>query len=1156
MTIVEKIENTLEEFKNTEEEKYEIFYDLWKNIKEVVSEAKEHLGLISEQMRHYDKHDHTHSQKVIENIEKILGEDGIKRLTIMEAFMIYLSGYLHDTGMALPDWFFSLLKTVENQNYVFHDEEIYYSDIKAEINKNKSKLYKDFSEIHKLFLCPDTEKELIDYMIFEVYQYEQYRCGYKEQLDNLFQKSKDEYDIYSEQLRAEYLRITHGERSAKYIRCIWKKLASAIREANARKLSESLAKICNAHCQDFRVVQEMKYKENILRDEYYNEQYLAVLLRLGDVIHFCEDRAPYALYLERTEMSPVSAEHWLVKAQDLNYYFERRGEELHVIFSAYCKDPNLYYFLDNYLDWIDDEIFNYYIFIREMESSMPVDYKQYKLPLAIKVEREIGCDPSFKPDTDLEFKLNQKKIIQLLMGVQLYKDEFMCLREVYQNALDACKSMHAYYQKKGITYRQKIEFGIGNDEGGKYIYCHDNGIGMTTHIIKNYLLNIGNSYYTSKEFKIQNYMWDNKVNAISMFGVGILSCYMIGDKMEIITKHYSGKEDICCICMYGMKDYGFFREVTHEEREIIKDHGTIIKIYLNEKFEDEINDYIPDHIDDMIFLCNTFEKEKNMNGKTDFFENYTENEKKNFFQFRHSLYYRISNIVYIPDKNVDIYICRESEKEQMISHTQIFSLEKVICLLPNNELRLDRIIFNQYKMDRLGELHGKIKKKGVPDYVKIFKEWSRKYISLVCSVENQEMELYTILSLPKEPIDKETIIVDNLADMFVGGLSGGYCIDGLSVEGIFLLYDNRQKQFYDKDIFYNYIGSKRPELSVDRKTIISFSDELGRKKQNSKQQLLYKVADTITSHISKYGLQNYQYTVDMIIEYLLAKYEFSDCFVIIKRLAMSMPVAYSICGIQLKDMFTEKNFVVKDSVLYLWKGNKIWMENLLLQAKSIMVEGDKVKILLDSKDEFKCLDSLGEYTISAICTSGWKGKYEEYDMVKALWPLVPTRFFERLSLDEEIIDDKIKVFMSYEYEDSIKYLVLQSTTWGENIFLDSSICRSTVLLYLKNGIPMKYSLGSLFEETNTNKRTVIYLFINPNELSDEEKNAITVFKDNEEFMRGVNEGWSVLLYRYNDECIVAPGIVPREEMIKRIPDYAKQHDDGIEYIFTDGTKAF
>lgn len=229
------------------------------------------------------------------------GEDGFKRLTIMEAFMIYLSGYLHDTGMALPDWLFSLLKTVENQNYVFHDEETYYSEIKAEKNKNKSKLYKDFSEIHKLFLCPDTEKELIDYVIFEVYQYEQYRCGYKEQLDNLFQKSKEEYDIYSEQLRAEYLRITHGERSAKYIRCIWKKLASAIREANARKLSESLAKICNAHCQDFRVVQEMKYKENILRDEYYNEQYLAVLLRLGDVIHFCEDRAPYALYLERTD---------------------------------------------------------------------------------------------------------------------------------------------------------------------------------------------------------------------------------------------------------------------------------------------------------------------------------------------------------------------------------------------------------------------------------------------------------------------------------------------------------------------------------------------------------------------------------------------------------------------------------------------------------------------------------------------------------------------------------------------------------------------------------------------------------------------------------------------------------------------------------------
>lgn len=59
-----------------------------------------------------------------------------------------------------------------------------------------------------------------------------------------------------------------------------------------------------------------------------------------------------------------------------------------------------------------------------------------------------------------------------------------------------------------------------------------------------------------------------------------------------------------------------------------------------------------------------------------------------------------------------------------------------------------------------------------------------------------------------------------------------------------------------------------------------------------------------------------------------------------------------------------------------------------------------------------------------------------------------------------------------------------------------------------------------------------------------------------EYLRGVREGWSILLYRYKNGYTIAPGIMERAEMIKRIPSEAINHEDGIQYCFTDGTVAF
>ena len=106
----------------------------------------------------------------------------------------------------------------------------------------------------------------------------------------------------------------------------------------------------------------------------------------------------------------------------------------------------------------------------------------------------------------------------------------------------------------------------------------------------------------------------------------------------------------------------------------------------------------------------------------------------------------------------------------------------------------------------------------------------------------------------------------------------------------------------------------------------------------------------------------------------------------------------------------------------------------------------------------------------------------------------------------------------------------------------------------KDKVYPKCVLNGIMEDEK--RKNVIYVYIDSKELSEEEKVKIKNYESNEAYMKGIREGWSILFYRYNDEYLIVPGMMGREEIIKQIPEYARNHDDGIEYYFTDGTKAF
>ena len=140
--------------------------------------------------------------------------------------------------------------------------------------------------------------------------------------------------------------------------------------------------------------------------------------------------------------------------------------------------------------------------------------------------------------------LDQDKILELLIGKDLYSDPSVFVRELIQNAIDAVRTREQLDKNLPSDWKGQINIRSWMDqEGYHWFRIEDNGIGMTEDVIMNYFLKIGSSYYSSDTFlksKLQCNA-DSDYMPISRFGIGILSCFMGDDQsnqVEISTKHF------------------------------------------------------------------------------------------------------------------------------------------------------------------------------------------------------------------------------------------------------------------------------------------------------------------------------------------------------------------------------------------------------------------------------------------------------------------------------------------------------------------------------------------------------------------------------------------------------------------------------------------
>ncbi|MFI9244362.1 caspase family protein [Streptomyces sp. NPDC053086] len=148
----------------------------------------------------------------------------------------------------------------------------------------------------------------------------------------------------------------------------------------------------------------------------------------------------------------------------------------------------------------------------------------------------------------LRFQLAQTEVRELLMGERLYDGEpALALRELYQNAMDACRyrAMRGrYLQARGDRpgpWTGRITIVEGEDERGRYVECRDNGVGMGLEQLRSTFTMAGRRFEQSRAFRKEQADWHRQDPSLrlypnSRFGIGVFSYFMLAEEMTVVTR--------------------------------------------------------------------------------------------------------------------------------------------------------------------------------------------------------------------------------------------------------------------------------------------------------------------------------------------------------------------------------------------------------------------------------------------------------------------------------------------------------------------------------------------------------------------------------------------------------------------------------------------
>lgn len=447
-------------------------------VRDLTSSAAARLALVRDTFPTYTLHDRTHSLNVVGRIGDLLGPD-VEKLTALEAALLILGAFCHDIGMVF---------TEEERERV--GEEPHFADFLKEFPEAALRVAReggvatDVAEAYCRWIHPD-----------RVYE---------------FLKTVPEHKL------------------------LW----------GRTPLLDKLGAVCRSHGYDVReLLDDEKFKTDYLSEA--DLRFCAVMLRLGDILDFDNTRAPEEVYgylgLARRDRprEKRSDVEWLKHLGSEGFRFPagERQQRYPIKLVATPDHPAVEYDVREFLDTIESELQKCAGLLKHCSR------RWQDFPLPGEIDRGDIHSRGYKYGA-YRFTLEQQRILELLMGENLYEDPYVFVRELLQNAIDTSRHRAHFERSRGrADFRaEPIVVSTWLDQDSyRWVRVDDYGMGMSEEIIANYFLKVGESYYRSARFRADQLAYEQagqpEFVPVSRFGIGVLSCFIAGDRVEVSTRY-------------------------------------------------------------------------------------------------------------------------------------------------------------------------------------------------------------------------------------------------------------------------------------------------------------------------------------------------------------------------------------------------------------------------------------------------------------------------------------------------------------------------------------------------------------------------------------------------------------------------------------------
>lgn len=544
------------------------------------------LANISRNYTTFSSHGADHSEVILSRIEALLGEERIRLLSPTDAWLFLQCAYSHDIGMCVAneeiDRLFQKIQT--DPKYI--RELLYDEGFRSYLLDNDNAAYGN------LFHCDDRFVTSVRFLlqIIDSGDEGQFKKFIEQVNSSEYSKAKNIYSTVA----MRYFRAIHAKRTRDVL--IQEAQSATLNEILPVRLRKIVAEIDYCHGEVWNeIISHLPNQDNGLSTDYIHPQFVAAMLRLGDLLDLDSNRYnPFQLELVGRlpkdgvihKLKHMAIINFLVNPQWIDIEARYRYEEVRDFL-------NVHYFpvddngmaksdmdresdkhsqtleiieksaksLRDWITWLHDDLKE---FSQNWNRIVPSDMPGYIASLR-KNDIYIGDSdiPVKEDELELRYVISPRRASQIIEGSELYNDPLVFIREIVQNSIDATKwhiyrtlvTLHETEESGNDTKNQlsfswdilspmlqrypvNIQFEYIQDKSGSNvdklrIIFRDYGIGITYEKLKQ-MRHIG-AITMSKEERNELQKMPQWLKPTGEYGIGMQTAFTVVDSVRIIT---------------------------------------------------------------------------------------------------------------------------------------------------------------------------------------------------------------------------------------------------------------------------------------------------------------------------------------------------------------------------------------------------------------------------------------------------------------------------------------------------------------------------------------------------------------------------------------------------------------------------------------------